>query len=47
MRVMEEFLKEEGLEEELDQRMLFYTGDVTDFWGHCDIRDETSDHEDP
>ena len=47
MRVMEEFLEEEGLDDELNDRMLFYTGDVTTYLGHCDIRDETSDHEDP
>ena len=39
MRVMEEFLEEEGLDEELNDRMLFYTGDVSIFLGHCDIRD--------
>ena len=47
MRVMEDFIEEEGLDGELDDRMMFYTGDTTVFLGHCDIRDETSDHEDP
>ena len=47
MRVMEDFLEEEGLDDEVNDRMLFYTGDTTVFLGHCDIRDETSDHEDP
>ena len=47
MRVMEDFIEEEGLDGELDDRMMFYTGDTTVFLGHCDIRDETSDCEDP
>ena len=47
MRVMEQLLEEEGLDEELDDRMMYYTGNTTVFLGHCDIRDETSDHEDP
>ena len=47
MRVMEQLCEEEGLDEELDDRMMYYTGNTTVFLGHCDIRDETSDHEDP
>ena len=47
MRVMEQLVEEEGLDEELDDRMMYYTGNTTVFLGHCDIRDETSDHEDP
>ena len=47
MRVMEDFIEEEGLDGELDDRMMYYTGNTTVFLGHCDIRDETSDHEDP
>ena len=47
MRVMEQLLEEEGLDEELDDRMMYYTGNTTVFLGHCDIRDETSDCEDP
>ena len=47
MRVMEEFIEEEGLDGELDDRMFFYIGNTPIFLGHCDIRDETSDHEDP
>ena len=47
MRVMEEFIQERGLEEELEQRMIDETGN-TNFWlGHIDYMDEDSEQEDP
>ena len=47
MRVMEEFIQERGLEEELEQRMIDETGN-TNFWlGHTDYMDEDSEQEDP
>ena len=47
MRVMEEFIQEQGLEEELEERMIDETGN-TNFWlGHIDYMDEDSEQEDP
>ena len=47
MRVMEDLIEEEFHDGELEDRMMFYTGSPRVFLGHCNIRDETSDHEDP
>ena len=47
MRVMDELMREQGLEEELEERMEDETGN-TNFWlGHCESMDEDSEQEDP
>ena len=47
MRVIDEFIQEQGLEEELEDRMIDETGN-TNFWlGHIDYMDEDSEQEDP
>ena len=47
MRVIDEFIQEQGLEEELEERMIDETGN-TNFWlGHIDYMDEDSEQEDP
>ena len=47
MRVMEDIIQEQGLEEELEDRMIDETGN-TYFWlGHIDYMDEDSEQEDP
>ena len=47
MRVMDDIIQEEGLEEQLEERMVAETGN-TNFWlGLDEIMDEGSDQEDP
>ena len=47
MRVMDDIIQEQGLEEELEERMIDETGN-TNFWlGHIDYMDEDSEQEDP
>ena len=47
MRVMEELIFEEGLEEELEDRLVDFTGNTNFFLGFDANLDESSDAEDP
>ena len=47
MRIIDDLIKEQGLEEELEDR-IFYETDNTSYWlGHSESMDEDSDQEDP